>query len=512
MAADVYRLAEQQRVLVRRGGALRQGARCVVYWMQRAMRIVDNAALDVAIEAGNLLGLPVVVFFSVIPNYPNANLRHYYFMAQGLRDVAEDAAERGVGFVVRRHPDNSLEAFLEEVGAALLVGDENPCREPEKWRRVLARRLKIPFWTVDADVVVPSRVFGRSFVLMHHFRPHLNRELGKYLVAPGKVEPLYEWKTPVRSWPLDGDITEGFTKLDGTVKPVDSFTGGTRAAVRRLGEFVRDGLFGYEEMRNHPEVRGTSRLSPYLHFGNIGPLTVALAVEEAVRRLTRSSTRNVGREAHVTADREVGATNTGDWEVDWEVGATPLRTEQGSAGVERASSAVRAAADRFLEQLIGWRELSVLFVRHEANYDNWECAAPWARKTLTEHAGDARPYRYTFDQLERGETHDELWNAAEREMVVTGWMHNYMRMYWAKKILEWAPDPAWAFEWAVTLNDRYELDGRDPNGYAGIAWAIVGRHDRPWFNRPVFGLVRPMSGASMTKKFDAAEYVRQQGG
>jgi deoxyribodipyrimidine photo-lyase len=173
---------------------------------------------------------------------------------------------------------------------------------------------------------------------------------------------------------------------------------------------------------------------------------------------------------------------------------------------------VRAAADRFLEQLIGWRELSVLFVRHEANYDNWECAAPWARKTLTEHAGDARPYRYTFDQLERGETHDELWNAAEREMVVTGWMHNYMRMYWAKKILEWAPDPAWAFEWAVTLNDRYELDGRDPNGYAGIAWAIVGRHDRPWFNRPVFGLVRPMSGASMTKKFDAAEYVRQQGG
>ena len=153
----------------------------------------------------------------------------------------------------------------------------------------------------------------------------------------------------------------------------------------------------------------------------------------------------------------------------------------------------------------------MLFVRYEPNYDNWECAAPWARKTLVEHGGDLRPHRYSFSQLERGETADELWNAAQQEMVQTGWMHNYMRMYWAKKILEWAPDPATAFEWAVTLNDRYELDGRDPNGYAGIAWAIVGRHDRPWFNRPVFGLVRPMTGTSIAKKFDAKAYIRQQG-
>jgi deoxyribodipyrimidine photo-lyase len=151
----------------------------------------------------------------------------------------------------------------------------------------------------------------------------------------------------------------------------------------------------------------------------------------------------------------------------------------------------------------------VLFVRHEPNYDNWECAAPWARKTLIEHAGDPRPHRYNLRQLERAETGDELWNAAQREMVTTGWMHNYVRMYWAKKILEWAPDPATAFDWAVALNDRYELDGRDPNGYAGIAWAIVGKLDRPWFNRPVFGLVRPMTGASFAKKFDAKLYIAQ---
>jgi deoxyribodipyrimidine photo-lyase len=160
---ELQRLSNQPRVLVRRTGVPRKDAKCVVYWMQRAMRIPDNAALDVAIEAGNLLGLPIVVYFSVIPNYPNANLRHYHFMAQGLRDVAEDAAERGVGFVLRRHPDSSLEAFLEEVQAALLIGDENPCREPERWRRVLAKRVKLPFWTVDADVVVPSRVSDVPF-------------------------------------------------------------------------------------------------------------------------------------------------------------------------------------------------------------------------------------------------------------------------------------------------------------------------------------------------------------
>ena len=458
---ELTRLAAQARVLVRRDGTPRAEAKCVVYWMQRAQRIVDNPALDVAIEAGNLLGLPIVAYFQVIPNYPNANLRHYHFLQQGLRDVEEDAAERGVGFVVRRTPESTLEGFLEEVQAALLVGDENACREPERWRTVLAKRLRLPFWTVDADVVVPSRVFDRTFVLLHHFRPHLRAALPKYLVAARKIAPLYPWKSnrKMESYSLDKDITDGFTKLDRGIGPVDSFTGGTHAALKRLKAFVNLELKDYETTRNHPEVRGTSRLSPYLHFGNIGPLTIALAVKKAVA------------EGKTTA----------------------------------------AASEKYLDELIGWRELAVLFVRHEPNYDNWECAAPWARKTLVEHTADAREHRYTLAQLERAETGDDLWNAAQREMVETGWMHNYMRMYWGKKILEWAPDPARAFEWAVTLNDRYELDGRDPNGYAGIAWAIVGRHDRPWFNRPIFGLVRPMSGASTAKKFDAEMYMRQNG-
>jgi len=455
-------LAESERVTVRRGGAPVRGGKCVVYWMQRAMRVEDNPALDVAIEAGNALGLPVVAVFSLIPNYPGANVRHYRFLAQGLADIAEDAAERGVGFVVRRHPDNALAPFLAEVGAALLIGDENPCREPERWRQSLARRLEMPFWTVDADVVVPSRVFGRDYFLMHHFRPHLKREMPRFLEEPMGVRPAKEWKPErdVAGVAANAEAIDALVGMDRSVAPTDAFTGGTHAALKRLKQFVDGPLADYDTERNRPERRGTSRLSPYLHFGHLGPRTIVRAVDEAVK----------------------------------------------------AGRATAAAREKFLEQAIGWRELSVLFVRYCEHYDSWECAEPWARKTLTEHAADARPALYSLKQLERGETADELWNAAQREMVETGWMHNYMRMYWAKKILEWTPNPAVAFDWAVTLNDRYELDGRDPNGYAGIAWAIVGRHDRPWFDRPVFGLVRPMSGASLKKKFDAAAYIRQNGG
>ncbi len=460
--SGLNRLSGDPRVTVRREGSPREDAKCVVYWMQRAMRIHHNPAVDVAIDAANVLGLPVVVYFSVIPNYPNANIRHYHFLQEGLRDVEEDAAERGVGFVLRRHPDNSLEAFLDEVEAGLLIGDENPCREPERWRTVLARRLKLPYWTVDADVVVPSKLFGRTFFMLQHLRPHLNAQLPKFLVEPKSATPQYAWKKPrgLSQESLRHDITRGFNQLDRSVPPVDTFIGGTHAALKQLDAFVENGLVHYEERRNHPEVKGTSRMSPYLHFGNISPITIALAVEDAVKR----------------------------------------------------GKATAAAREKYLNELIGWRELSVLFVRHNENYDNWKCAEPWAQKTLTEHAGDSRPQRYTLKELERGETYDELWNAAQREMVDRGWMHNYMRMYWAKKILEWSPDPATAFDWAVILNDKYELDGRDPNGYAGIAWAIVGKHDRPWFDRPVFGVVRAMTGASTSKKFDAKAYIRQNGG
>ena len=178
----------------------------------------------------------------------------------------------------------------------------------------------------------------------------------------------------------------------------------------------------------------------------------------------------------------------------------------------RNADAPKAEKDRFLDQLITWRELSINLVRFNPNYDNFECGEPWAHRTLAKHAKDPRPVLYTAKQMENAETHDALWNAAQRQMVHRGWMHNYMRMYWAKKILEWSRTPAQAHATAVMLNDKYFLDGRDPNGYAGIAWSIVGKFDRPWFERPIFGLVRYMSGQSTGKKFDSKKYIEQQQG
>jgi len=452
-------LADNPRVTLRQSGLPLKDGKSIAYWMQRAERGIDNPALDLAIEIGNELNLPVIVFFSAISNFPYANLRHYAFLNQGFADIEEDLVERNVSFVVRRPPDNSLEAFLKETGAAMLIGDENPCREPERWRKVLANRLTLPFWTVDADVVVPSALFPKHQYMLHIMRPKLYAELPKYLVASKRIKAKNEWARPrgFESFAVKDDVTAGWKNFDRSVKPVDCFTGGTHAALKRLKHFVAHGLADYATQRNHPEVDGTSQMSPYLHFGHISPVTIALAVEE------------------------------------------PLVKGKVS----------QAARDSYINELVGWRELSVNFVKHVPNYDSIDCAPEWAQKTLKEHAGDRRDPVYTLEQLDQAETYDELWNAAQMQMVKFGWMHNYLRMYWAKKILEWAPNPAHAWEYAVILNDKYELDGRDPNGYNGIAWAMGGVHDRPWFDRPIFGTVRYMSGASTGKKFDSKRYIRQ---
>ncbi len=432
--------------------------KCVVYWMQRAERGVDNPALDVSIDIANELNVPVIVFFSAISNFPGANLRHYVFLNQGLRDVEKDLAERGIELIVRRPPGNSLEAFLSEVEAAMVVGDENPCREPERWRSVLAHRLKMPFWTVDADVLVPSSLFSKHFYSLHIFRPKLYAHFPTYLKKTQELSPVRQWKRPAdfAAFNVKDDVTQGWKALDRTVAPVDYMTGGTHAARKRLKNFIANDLATYKDRRNHPEGPGTSHLSAYLHFGHIGPLTIALAVQDAVK------TGKVNKEAY----------------------------------------------DVFINEVIGWRELSINFVKYVPHYDTIDCAEPWAQKTLRDHARDKRDPVYTLEHLEKAETYDELWNASQTQMVKFGWMHNYMRMYWAKKILEWSPTPAIAFQNAVYLNDKYEMDGRDPNGYSGIAWAIAGVHDRPWFDRPIFGTIRYMSGSSTGKKFNSKLYIR----
>jgi deoxyribodipyrimidine photo-lyase len=453
---QLIELTRNPRVTVRRDGAPDSEGTCVVYWMQRAQRGVDNLALDLAVGAANALRKPVVVFFAPRP-FPPANLRHYAFLVQGIPDMAEALEKRNIGLVLRRFPDHSLLKFCEEVRPALVVGDENPIRQARGWRETVANKLKIPLWTVDADVIVPSKLLEKEQYAAFIIRRRLQAQLKHFVVPSAKPKAKIAWTKPrnVRGSTPDmdvSDLTKGWN-IDRSVEPVAARRGGSREGMRLLKEFVQHKLANYVRDRNHPEREGTSRLSPYLHFGHISPITVALAVEKA--------------------------------DVPW------------------------AVKDAFLNQVITWRELSVNLVHFNPNYDNFECGESWAHRTLTAHAGDPRPVLYTEAQLENAETHDPLWNAAQMQMVATGWMHNYVRMYWGKKILEWTKSPAQAHQIAVLLNDKYEIDGRDPNGYAGIAWSIVGKFDRPWFERPIFGQVRYMSGASTGKKFDSKKYIAQ---
>jgi len=339
------------------------------------------------------------------------------------------------------------------VKPALVIGDENPMREPERWRVMAAQKLGVPLWTVDSDVIVPSHMIEKEQYAAFHIRRKLDAQLDRFLTKSANRTARVKWRARagLQSLSLDTDITEGWP-LNRDVGPVSTFKGGSKEAMRLLREFTQNKLAHYAQRRNHPELDGTSRLSPYLHFGHISTLTVALAV--------------------------------------------------------RSADVPREQKESFLSELLVWRELAVNFVRHNPNYDNFESGEKWAHRTLAEHAQDLRPYLYSQRQLDAAETHDALWNAAQRQMVTGGWMHNYMRMYWGKKILEWSRTPEEALATMIHLHDRYALDGQDPNTYANILWCF-GLHDRPWPERPVYGSVRSMSRAGMDRKTDVAAYLEE---
>ena len=350
-------LVTNPRVTVRRAGAPDPEGTCVVYWMQRAQRGVDNPALDVAVDAANALGKPVVVFFAPVPYYPHANARHYRFLCEGIPDIAADVRARGIGFILRRFPEHSLAKFCDEVRPCLVIGDENPLREPRSWRLKAAHQLRVPLWTVDADVIVPSKLLEKEQYAAHIIRPRLQARWGEFLVPLRNPKAKFPWEKPpgMMVAPDDLDITGGW-ELDRSVTLVSDvpggFRGGSREAARLLKEFVKTKLQGYGTGRNKPENDNTTRLSPYLHFGHIGPHTVALAVKNADVPLP---------------DREA-----------------------------------------FLNQLLIWRELAINLVHFNPNYDTIECAEPWAHRTLAAHAKDNRPIVYTEKQLENAETHDPL--------------------------------------------------------------------------------------------------------
>jgi deoxyribodipyrimidine photo-lyase len=428
----------------------------VLYWMQQSQRAEHNPALDVAIGEANRLKRPVLVTFGLTDAYPEANLRHYRFMLEGLQDAQTELRRKGIQLVVRRGQPAEVALDLGR-RATLIVCDVGYTRHQRQWRRTVATRAKCRVLAVEGDVVVPVTVASaKAEYAARTLRPRIKKHLDGYLKLARAVKSHHA-SLHFKIDGIDlGDIDQVLESLTirRTVPAVSKlFKGGCREAKKRLRVFIRDHLSRYNDHGNQPQTGGISHMSPYLHFGQISPVYVALQVH---------------------------------------------RARQGRR-IDRAA---------YLEQLIVRRELAANFVHYTPDYDRYTCLPEWARKSLADHAGDRRPVMYTRKQLEAARTHDPYWNAAMGEMKHTGFMHNHMRMYWGKKILEWSASPEKAFETILSINNKYFLDGRDPNSYAGVAW-IFGKHDRAWPERPIFGKVRTMTAGGLERKCDIRAYVRK---
>jgi len=424
----------------------------VLYWMQAAQRSEYNHALECAILKANELKLPVLVFFGITDNFPQANLRHYYFMLEGLKETQKALNKRGIKLVVRiQSPEKGVVDLAKN--AALIVVDSGQLRIQRQWRFDTASKVECPFYEVETNLVVPiEEATEKENFSAGTLRPRITKQLDKYLVPLKHTKP----KKESLSLKIEGieinDIDEVLSKLmiDTSVGKVESFHGGTDIAKILLRDFINNKLDKFDTLRNNPCEEYSSNMSPYLHFGQISALYIALEVMK---------TTSPGKDA-------------------------------------------------FLEELIVRRELSHNFVYYNSKYDSFACLPDWAKRTLNCHRTDKREYVYTKEQFENAQTHDPYWNAAQKEMVITGKMQGYMRMYWGKKILEWSRNPQTGFKIALELNNKYELDGRDANAFAGVAWCF-GKHDRAWGERQIFGKIRYMNAAGLKRKFDPDAYVEK---
>jgi deoxyribodipyrimidine photo-lyase len=434
-------------------------ARYVLYWMQMYKRVDCNHALIFAIRKANELKLPIVVYEGLKYYYPWASDRIHTFILEGVEEKRKTFAKLGIRYIFYLQsdasaPKNTVAALARD--AAVIVTDDYPCFIIPEHNRRIAERADIPVYAVDSNGVIPESKFDKEEYAAYTIRPKINKLLDRYLrLLPAETVEIpsigLEVDCPETVVTADniGDHVAG-CDIDHSVPPSEQYHGGTASGRMRLEKFVSEILPDYDRARNKPDRDGSSRLSSYLHFGFLSPIEIALAVQE--------------------------------------------------------SEAPQESKDAYLEELIVRRELSFNLTRHNPAYDSLAALPTWVHKTMREHIDDERQFTYTLEQLEAGETHDELWNAAQREMVVTGEMHNYVRMLWGKNVIAWSPSYEVAFETLVHLNNKYCLDGRDPNSYAGILWCF-GKHDRPWMERPVFGTIRYMTSGSTGKKFDSKKYI-----
>ena len=442
----------------------------VLYWMNRDQRATDNWALLTAQQEAVRSGQPLLVVFCLQESFLGARPEHFRFMLEGLLETASELQAVDIPFIVRRgDPAWGVLAVAQAVQAGLVVADFSPLRLPRQWRRDLAAaadQVGLSVWETDAHNIIPCWLATDKLeYAARTIRPKIQRQLPAWL---SDIPALVRHPYALRAELLQAISAPGALKVishaladlalqtapDGrrqTLPPP-----GPAAAKRRLSQFIAESLKDFDR-RNDPNLPVSSRLSPYLHFGQISAQRVALDVQ-----------------ASAQADPDLAAPTAS-----------------------------------FLEELIVRRELSDNFCFYNPDYDTWNGFPAWARQTLERHRADPRAYRYSDEQLENGQTHDPLWNTAQLELRDTGQMPGYLRMYWAKKLLEWCATPEQAQQIAIALNDGLAIDGRDPNGYVGIAWSIGGVHDRPWGERPVFGTIRTMTYDGCRRKFSVEDYIQK---
>jgi deoxyribodipyrimidine photo-lyase len=433
---------------------VRRSAKYVLYWAQMNRRVASNHALAYAAEKANELGVPLLFYEGLTCSYPYANDRLHTFLLEGSPETAKRLKTLSIGYIFylrRRKSDPNDVLYRLAKDAAMVVSDDYPVFIAVRHNRSVAAHLEIAYHVVDSSCIVPMGCILQKQYAAYTIRPKINRLLRQYLrpVDAIKMSRAYRSKeSAYHTRVTTKNIPElvASCEIDHSVKPSAAFRGGTLEAEKRLAHFLKSNLKRYAEASNQPSEHATSNLSPYLHFGHISSLDVALAVGER--------------------------------------------------------------CPEFLEELIVRRELAFNFARSAEHVDSLENVPDWAKKDMQEHASDERQWIYTRDQFVRAETHDDLWNAAQREMLRDGKIHGYYRMYWGKKIIEWSASYQEALDTMLYIHDRWALDGRDPNTYTNILW-LFGLHDRPWQPRPIFGKIRYMSLEGMRRKTDVDAYVRE---
>ena len=422
----------------------------VIYWMSRDQRVLDNWALIFAYHIAKEKRQNLIVIFTLAPSFPTANLRHYDFMLKGLAKVQRELAKIGINFVLLQgEPHIELSNYIKLNNVSVLVSDFDPLKIKQFWKNQINSQINIPHYEVDAHNIVPCWEASNKLEFgAYTLRPKIKRLLPQFLIDFPKIDD-----SPIAFNPIDWDNVIEWLNPNKEVKPINWIKSGENEAHLALKDFITNRLEGYSTKRNDPNENGQSNLSPYLHFGQISAQRIAMEVIKS------------------TAPEE-----------------------------DKAA---------FLEELIIRKELSDNFCFYNSNYDSTNGFHEWSKATHQIHRVDKRDWVYKPIDFEHGKTHDLLWNAAQLEMEITGKMHGFMRMYWAKKILEWTQSPENAMIIAIYLNDKYSLDGRDPNGYTGIAWSIGGVHDRAWTERSVFGKIRYMNYNGCKRKFDVIAYIKR---